>query len=56
LYPVSQASEQNRYLRGFKWQEARRPKTKFELFFDEVPAVPKPVTEAALTPPVVNQP
>jgi hypothetical protein len=50
MYPVSQATEQNKYLRGFKWQETRRPKTKFELMFDEVPAVPKPATEAALQP------
>jgi lipopolysaccharide export system protein LptA len=56
MFPINQAGEQNKYLRGFKWQEARRPKTKFELFFDEVPQVPKPVTDAALTPPVVNKP
>ncbi|WP_165434895.1 OstA-like protein [Pseudobacter ginsenosidimutans] len=32
MLPVSQASEQEKFLRNFKWREARRPKTKFELF------------------------
>lgn len=46
MYPVKQATEQNKFLRGFKWMEERRPKTKFELMFDEVPAlqVPKAAT------------
>lgn len=56
MYPVNQAAEENKYLRGFKWQEARRPKTKYELFFDEVPQVPKVPVDSVLTPPVVNQP
>ena len=32
LVPLLQATEQDRLLRDFKWQDARRPKTKFELF------------------------
>jgi lipopolysaccharide export system protein LptA len=32
LVPVLKATEQDKILRDFKWQEARRPKTKFELF------------------------
>lgn len=32
MLPVSQATEQERILRNFKWRDARRPKTKFELF------------------------
>jgi lipopolysaccharide export system protein LptA len=32
LVPVLQATEQDKTLRDFKWLEARRPKTKFELF------------------------
>jgi hypothetical protein len=32
LVPVMQATEQDRILRDFKWLDARRPKTKFELF------------------------
>ena len=31
LYPIRKATEENKYLRGFKWLEDRRPKTKFEL-------------------------
>jgi lipopolysaccharide export system protein LptA len=34
MYPFRQATEQDRRLRNFKWQEERRPKTKFELFGD----------------------
>jgi LPS export ABC transporter protein LptC len=44
MYPVKQATEQNRFLRGFKWLEDRRPKTKFELFADEVQLPPMPKT------------
>lgn len=40
LYPIRQATEQNKYLRGFKWQEERRPKTKFELMEEPKVAVP----------------
>lgn len=32
LVPVLKASEQDRILRDFKWLDARRPKTKYELF------------------------
>lgn len=32
MVPVLKASEQDKYLRDFKWLEGRRPKTKFELF------------------------
>jgi hypothetical protein len=32
LVPVMQATEQDKILRDFKWLDARRPKTKFELF------------------------
>lgn len=32
LVPVMQATEQDKVLRDFKWLDARRPKTKFELF------------------------
>jgi len=39
LYPVNQATEQNKFLRGFKWLEDRRPKTKFELFEDIKPVI-----------------
>ncbi|HEY1199392.1 MAG TPA: OstA-like protein, partial [Niastella sp.] len=39
LYPVNQATEQNKFLRGFKWLEEKRPKTKFELFEDVKPVI-----------------
>jgi lipopolysaccharide export system protein LptA len=32
MYPVTQMPESEKHLRNFKWQEDRRPKTKFELF------------------------
>lgn len=32
MHPISQLSEAEKTLRGFKWDEKRRPKTKFELF------------------------
>lgn len=32
MFPAKQATEQDKVLRSFKWLEARRPKTKFELF------------------------
>lgn len=32
MFPAKQATEQDKILRNFKWLEARRPKTKFELF------------------------
>jgi hypothetical protein len=39
LYPIRQATEQNKFLRGFKWLEEKRPKTKFELFEDIKPVI-----------------
>lgn len=47
MYPVKQAKEENKQLRNFKWLEALRPKTKFELFED----IKKPVviTDSTLT-------
>ncbi len=32
MIPFKEATEQDRFLRSFKWREARRPKTKYELF------------------------
>lgn len=32
MIPIRQAGEQDKLLRGFKWQDERRPKSKFELF------------------------
>lgn len=32
MFPARQATEEDKKLRNFKWLEARRPKTKFELF------------------------
>jgi lipopolysaccharide export system protein LptA len=32
MFPAKQATEQDKLLRNFHWLEARRPKTKFELF------------------------
>ena len=34
MHPLSQFPESERTLRGFKWDDKRRPKTKFELFGD----------------------
>jgi lipopolysaccharide export system protein LptA len=34
MYPINQVPEQEKILRGFQWLDARRPKTKFELFGD----------------------
>lgn len=34
MYPLSQFPESERQLRNFQWHEARRPKSKFELFAD----------------------
>jgi hypothetical protein len=47
MFPIRQATEQNKFLRGFKWMENRRPKSRFELFADEVPLPPAPRTAAA---------
>ncbi len=41
MYPVKQATEQNKILRSFKWLEDKRPKTKFELFEDIKPVIIK---------------
>lgn len=41
MYPVKQATEQNKILRSFKWLEEKRPKTKFELFEDIKPVIKK---------------
>jgi len=35
MYPFKQTPEDKKLLRGFKWQEDKRPKTKFELFADQ---------------------
>ncbi|MFI5132393.1 MAG: hypothetical protein ACHQFX_20490, partial [Chitinophagales bacterium] len=32
LWPISQKSPAEMQLEGFRWLEARRPKTKFEMF------------------------
>jgi lipopolysaccharide export system protein LptA len=32
MYPIKQVTDTERYLPSFKWLEARRPKTKYELF------------------------
>lgn len=32
MFPAKQATEQDKVLRSFRWLEARRPKTKFEMF------------------------
>lgn len=39
LYPVRQATEENKFLRNFRWLEDKRPKTKFELFEDVKPVI-----------------
>ncbi|HEX6429330.1 MAG TPA: OstA-like protein [Niastella sp.] len=41
MYPIKQATEQNKILRSFKWLEDKRPKTKFELFEDIKPVIIK---------------
>ena len=43
MYPIKQATEQNKILRNFKWLEDKRPKTKFELFEDIKPVIKKDV-------------
>ncbi|MGN6492906.1 MAG: hypothetical protein ACTHLE_12980 [Agriterribacter sp.] len=32
FYPVRQVPEERKRFRDFKWQEARRPKTRLEIF------------------------
>ena len=32
MFPARQTTEQDKILRNFRWLEARRPKTRFELF------------------------
>jgi hypothetical protein len=39
LYPMSQIPDDKKLLNNFKWQENRRPKSKFELFEDVPPPV-----------------
>lgn len=39
MYPIKQATEENKTLRNFKWLEGKRPKTKFELFEDIKPVI-----------------
>lgn len=34
MYPFRQTPDEKKKLRGFRWQDAKRPKTKFELFAD----------------------
>ncbi len=41
-YPILQVPEDKKTLKNFKWQENRRPKTKFELFEDMEESVPAP--------------
>ncbi len=38
LYPMSQIPDDKKLLNNFKWQEDKRPKTKFELFEDVISA------------------
>jgi hypothetical protein len=46
MYPVKQATEQNKILRNFRWLEEKRPKTKFELFEDIKPVIIKDSTDS----------
>jgi lipopolysaccharide export system protein LptA len=46
MYPIKQATEQNKILRSFKWLEDKRPKTKFELFEDIKPVIKKDSTDS----------
>jgi lipopolysaccharide export system protein LptA len=46
MYPVTQMPDSEKRLRNFKWQEDRRPKTKFELLS---PAKPVPAPVPAIT-------
>jgi lipopolysaccharide export system protein LptA len=48
MYPVTQMPESEKRLRNFKWQEDRRPKTKFELF-EPPKALPVTAKPAAIT-------
>jgi len=34
MYPIRQLSDEEKQLRGFKWHDSKRPKSKFELFGD----------------------
>ena len=44
-YPFGQANHDEMKLRGFKWQDKRRPKTKFELFEDLPPVVEEQISQ-----------
>jgi hypothetical protein len=55
MYPIKQATEQNKLLRNFKWLEEKRPKTKFELFEDIRPVIKTDSTDSLqVTPPLVS--
>ena len=68
MYPFKHVVFEDMVLRGFKWQEARRPKSKQELFEDvkrkqdedidevEVPASPAPAPTTAPPPPTSAPP
>lgn len=47
VIPIKKVNFEEMRLRGFKWQESRRPKTKFELF-EDLP-VAKPATDSTLS-------
>ncbi|MBS1663336.1 MAG: hypothetical protein JST68_19990 [Bacteroidetes bacterium] len=51
LIPIRQVNFDDMHLRGFKWQEQRRPKSKQELF----EAIKKPKSEEDDEPPVIEQ-
>jgi lipopolysaccharide export system protein LptA len=54
MYPIKQATEQNKILRNFKWLEDKRPKTKFELFEDIKPVIKKDsIDSLEVVPPLV---
>ena len=54
MYPIKQATEQNKLLRSFKWLEDKRPKTKFELFEDIKPVIKTDSTDSLqIEPPIV---
>lgn len=49
MYPFKQTPEDKKLLRNFKWQDKKRPKSKFELFEDPKPEDPAPDTEIKKT-------
>jgi lipopolysaccharide export system protein LptA len=54
MYPVKQATEQNKILRSFKWLEDKRPKTKFELFEDIKPVIIKDSADSLQVEPLLT--